>query len=149
MDNSKMVDVLNELIETSVDGKKGFAEASEKVTDASLKVEMSHRSQECALAAQQLESVVRAMGGTPATCGSVAGAAHRGWVAVKAAVADSNVAVLEEVERGEDHAKAEFRKALALDLPADARRLVESQYDGCMRNHDRIRELRDSYARAT
>lgn len=148
METSKVVDVLNELIETSENGKKGFAEAAEKATDASLKVELSQRAQQCAIAAQQLDSAVRTMGGEPAQGGTVAGAVHRGWVAVKAAVGDRNVAVLEEVERGEDHAKAEYKKALTLDLPPEARKLVEQQYDGCLRNHSRIRELRDQYARA-
>ncbi len=58
---------------------------------------------------------------------------------------DSNIAVLEEVERGEDHAKAAYKKALKADLPSATRSLVQKQYEGVVRNHDRIRDLRNAY----
>ncbi|MGQ0698354.1 MAG: PA2169 family four-helix-bundle protein [Panacagrimonas sp.] len=149
MDNKTVCKTLNDLIETSEDGKKGFAEAAEKATDASLKAELGKRALQCATAAQELQAVVRSMGGEPESGGSLTGAAHRGWVAVKTAiVGDNNVAVLEEVERGEDYAKAAYKKALATDLPMTAKTLVEKQYQGALRNHDRIRELRDTYRRA-
>lgn len=148
MDSNDVVKTLNELIETSEDGKKGFSEAAEKATDASLKAELAKRSQQCEAAVQELQSVVRALGGDPDQGGSVSGAAHRGWVAVKAAVGDSNVAVLEEVERGEDYAKSAYKKALAMELPMAVKAVVEQQYSGVLRNHDRMRELRNAYQRA-
>jgi uncharacterized protein (TIGR02284 family) len=78
--------------------------------------------------------------------GSVAGAVHRGWVNVKAAVSTrDDLAILEECERGEDVAKARYGKALESTLPQDIRSIVERQYDGVMKNHDQIRNLRDEY----
>lgn len=148
MDTDTVFKTLNELIETSEDGKKGFAEASDKATDDVLKVELNKRSLQCASAAQELQAIVLALGGEPEHSGTVAGAAHRGWVAVKAALGDTNIAVLEEVERGEDHAKAVYHKALRADLPIAARSVVEKQYEGVLRNHDRMRELRNAYKRA-
>lgn len=148
MDQDKVLKTLNELIETSENGKLGFAEASDKATDAMLKDELKKRSQQCARASQELQSVVIALGGKPEHEGTVAGAAHRGWVALKAAVGDNNIAVLEEAERGEDHAKAVYGKAMKIELPSSARAVVEKQYEGVMRNHDRIRELRNAYKRA-
>lgn len=148
MDTSDVVKTLNELIETSEDGKKGFSEAADKATDASLKAELSKRSAQCGVAVQELQTAVRSLGGAAEHGGSVTGAAHRGWVAVKAAVGDSNVAVLEEVERGEDYAKSAYKKALAMDLPMAVKAVVEHQYSGVLRNHDRMRELRNAYKRA-
>lgn len=148
MDTSDVVKTLNELIETSEDGKKGFSEAAEKATDASLKAELAKRSEQCSVSAQELRAVVRSLGGDAERSGSVTGAAHRGWVAVKAAVGDSNVAVLEEVERGEDYAKSVYKKALSMELPMAVKAVVEQQYSGVLRNHDRMRELRNAYKRA-
>ena len=54
-------------------------------------------------------------------------------------------AILEECERGEDFAKAAYKKALAKDLPADIRAVVERQYHGVIATHDRVRDLRDRY----
>lgn len=148
MNEKTAVKVLNELIETSEDGKKGFAEAADKATDATLKALFSDRARECGRAVDELQQAVKTLGGSPEEGGSIAGAAHRGWVAVKSAVTDSNIAVLEEVERGEDYAKAAYSKALDAELPPLARAIVQDQYQGVMRNHDRVRELRNSYKRA-
>jgi uncharacterized protein (TIGR02284 family) len=94
--------------------------------------------------------VVTRTGDEPERGGSVAGAVHRGWMNLKAAVAGrDDVAILEECERGEDVAKASYRKALEMkDLPADVRAAVQKQYDGVVRNHDQIRDLRKPLPRA-
>jgi len=70
---------------------------------------------------------------------------HRGWMNLKAAASGrTDLAILEECERGEDVAKARYRKALE-DVPEDIRMVVQRQYDGVVRNHDQIRDLRDRY----
>ena len=70
---------------------------------------------------------------------------HRGWMNSKAAASGrTDLAILEECERGEDVAKARYRKALE-DVPEDIRMVVQRQYDGVVRNHDQIRDLRDRY----
>ena len=61
-----------------------------------------------------------------------------------AASGRTDLAILEECERGEDVAKARYRKALE-DVPEDIRMVVQLQYDGVVRNHDQIRDLRDRY----
>lgn len=145
MQASDVIRTLNELIRTSEDGVKGFEQASRKATEPTLKSELYNRAHLCEKAAQDLQALVRSLGGEPLTDGSLPGAAHRGWVAVKAAFGDSEAAVLEEVERGEDHARAVYLKALAQDLPAPVRTLIEDQYQGVVGNHERIRDLLDSY----
>ena len=56
----------------------------------------------------------------------------------------SDLAMLEECERGEDAALARYRKALQLQLPADLRAVIERQAEGVQRNHDQIKQLRDA-----
>jgi len=71
---------------------------------------------------------------------------HRGWMDLKAKVAHrDDLAILEECERGEDVAKAKYRKALDASLPDDVRAVVQRQYDGVVSNHDAVRDLRDRY----
>lgn len=138
--------ILNGLIETSVDGEKGFRKAAEDAKSAELKGLFSERASECAQAVLELRAEVTRIGGEPEGHGSIAGALHRGWVAVKASVtSNDDLAVLEEVERGEDAAKKNYRDALSQNLPNEIRVLVEKQYQGVLRNHDRIRDLRDAY----
>jgi uncharacterized protein (TIGR02284 family) len=147
--STNVVSVLNDLVETSKDGEKGFLKAAEDTRDPSLKLLFQNRAQKCAEGARELQDVVARLGGKPETGGSVAGALHRGWVDVKSAVTGhSDHAILAECERGEDAAKKNYREALDKDLPADIRAVVERQYQGVVENHDRIRDLRDQYAAA-
>ena len=139
------IDVLNGLIHTSEDGHKGFNEAADVATDPQLKIFFRENAEDCERAVRELRAQVRELGGDPTSGGSVAGAAHRGWVKVKSVVEDPNRAVLEECERGQDVAKAAYTKALKAELPPAARALVERQAQGALRNHDRVRALRDEW----
>ena len=144
---ANVTSVLNELIETSRDGEKGFRTAAEDTKNAELKDIFLKRAEDCAKGASQLQQLVAKRGEKPEEGGSVAGAMHRGWVNLKATLTGrDDVAILEECERGEDVAKAKYRKALEDDdLPADARQVVQRQYEGVLRNHDQVRALRDRY----
>jgi len=138
--------ILNNLVETSKDGEKGFRTAAEDTQNTELKSIFVQRAGDCARGAAELQQLVSRMGEKPEQGGSVAGAMHRGWVDVKSAVTKrDDLAILEECERGEDVAKAKYRKALDEPLPDDIRAIVQRQYDGAIRNHDQIRDLRDRY----
>jgi uncharacterized protein (TIGR02284 family) len=146
--NEDTVKVLNDLIQTSEDGKKGFAEAAKEATKPELKTVFERRSADCGTAAIELQQLVESLGGKPKDSGTIAGAAHRGWTKVKTAVGDANIAVLEEVERAEDKAKAAYAKALTAELPQNVLSVVQRQHDSAVRNHDIIRDLRNSYKTA-
>ncbi len=148
MADKETVSVLNELIVTAEDGENGFKEAAEIAEDPRLKSLFAECARECKTAHVELQSRVKALGGEAKDHGSVAGAAHRGWIKVKAAVENKDIAVLEEVERGEDRAKAAYTKALKANLPPDIKALVQKQHDGALRNHDRIRDLRNEFKAA-
>jgi len=150
VNNSDALSVIYELIEMSIDGEKGFKDAAVLAEDSSLKSLFGERSKQCATAVVELESCAKALGDTAHEhTGSLAGTAHRSWQKLRAAMSESNLAVLEEVERGEDHAKAKYMKALKGDvLPPLARTVVQKQYDGVLQNHDRIGDIRNSYRNA-
>lgn len=138
------VKVLNNLIETSKNGEKGFLAAAEDTKNAELRQLFQRRAQDCASGAAELQAIVAQSGETPEDSGTVAGALHRGWVNLKAAVAGrDDLAILEECERGEDVAKKQYADALQENLPANIRAIVQRQYDGVLRNHDQVKALRD------
>jgi len=144
---ASITSILNNLIETSKDGEQGFRTSAESAQSADLKQLFMRRAEDCAKGAAELQAIVARLGKEPEDSGSVAGAIHPGWVNVKAAVAKrDDLAILEECERGEDVAKAAYRSALEeRDLPADIRAVVQKQYDGVLRNHDEVRNLRDRF----
>jgi uncharacterized protein (TIGR02284 family) len=141
------VSVLNDLIEVSCDGEQGFRKAAEDAKNPELKTLFSSRATEIGASVRELQSQVTALGGKPEDHGSVAGALHRGWVSLRSAVTDrTDLAILEETEKGEDVAKKKYADALQeTDLSFDIRALIERQYQGVLRNHDLIRDLRNRY----
>ncbi len=145
MSHDDIVDTLNDLIETSKDGEFGFQTCAEHATSSELRNLFSLRSKECQQAAAELQPLVLQYGGKPDHGGSATGALHRGWVAVRGSlVGYTDQAMLEECERGEDHALARYRKALNdTNLPEQARAVVARQQLGVQRNHDQIKLLRD------
>jgi uncharacterized protein (TIGR02284 family) len=145
-----LIHALNDLIECCRDGEYGFRASADQVKAANLRTLLQERAEQCRLAAEQLRPHVVQLGGNPEDHGSVLGAVHRGWVAMKAALTTyDDLAVLDECERGEDAALATYREALEQELPAPLRNLIESQYAGVQRNHEQIRELRDALRTTT
>jgi uncharacterized protein (TIGR02284 family) len=144
--SDEVLSILNDLLENSRDGEYGFRACADEVEDTQVKQVFENRAVQCAAAAEELATLIRALGGKADQGGSVSGALHRGWVHVKGTLgADSALSMLEECERGEDSAVARYRKALKNDLPADVLAVVQRQADGAQRNHDQIRDLRDQY----
>lgn len=142
--NDDTIEILNNLIETSKDGEYGFRTSAENVESSELKQLLMRRAEQCRQSAAELQTLVVSCGGEPDEGGSASGALHRGWVSVKGTLTgNSDAAVLEETERGEDVALASYRKAMAANLSMEVRATVEKQMQGVKRNHDEIRALRD------
>ena len=145
--NKEAISILNDLIETSKDGQEGFKSCAEDIKHPELKALFAKRSADCAAAAAELQAQVRALGGDPETSTSVAGDLHRRWVDVKSVFTGKDEeAVLNEAERGEDHALKAYKEALekiSKHNLVGIRDLVERQYHGVQRNHDQVKALRN------
>lgn len=136
------ISILNELIETCRDGQKGFHEAAEAVQSNHLRSMFMDFSAQRAQFVGQLQEAVRQLGGDPERSGSVAGALHRGWINLKAAItARDDGQIVAECERGEDVAKHTYEKAVSKSLPSEVRPLVETQYEQVKMAHDQVRGL--------
>jgi len=126
--HDEVVDVLNDLLETTRDGGHGFLACADEVESASMKQLFVDRAESCRRGEAELVALIRQYGGEPADGGTAAGALHRGWVHVKGTLgANSDLSILESCERGEDTAVARYRKALKQNLPADVRAVVQRQ----------------------
>lgn len=144
MSNDDVIDTLNELIEISKDGEYGFTAAAEHAKAPELRTLLTQRAVDCAQGARELQQHVEQLGGQPDTGGSASGAMHRGWVSVKATlVGHTDLALLEECERGEDKALARYRDACKEELPPAVMAVVERQRQGVQVNHDQIRDMRN------
>lgn len=138
--------VLEDLIETVEDGKKGFREAADHLDEE--RPDIARRMREFADERErfsaELREIAAAEGLEIVEDGSIAGAVHRGWISIKDALSSNDThAVLAAAETGEDHAVEEFEAALGEELPAGVREIVARQAAAVRDAHDAVKALRD------
>ncbi len=147
--NDDVISTLNGLIETCKDGQNGFQTAADGVKDSAHKTLFHTYGQQRSQFAGELQDAVRGLGGDPEKTGSVAAALHRGWIDIKSAVTGKDdAAIVNECERGEDSAMSNYKEALAMDLPANVRSVVERQYGQVKEAHDRISSMKKANERS-
>ncbi|HWB89497.1 MAG TPA: PA2169 family four-helix-bundle protein [Acidimicrobiia bacterium] len=150
MTDTKTISIVENLLETVEDGHRGFAEAADKLDDeghTDLAAEMRELSQQRLRMANELKALASAEGVTlqEKESGTVAGAVHRGWMALKDALSgDDAHAVLAVAEQGEDHAVQEFQSALDEDIAPAVMSVIQRQAGEVKTAHDRVRLLRDA-----
>jgi uncharacterized protein (TIGR02284 family) len=148
METEKVISTLNRLIETVKDGENGFRTAVDGLTDPNVKSLFQQYSRQRAEMARQLQAEVRRLGSDPEKAGSMAGAAHRGWINIKSIVTGKDdAAIIAEAERGEDSAKRTFDEALGEPLPPQTLALVRELAMKVHDAHDRVRALEQATAR--
>ncbi|WP_395396000.1 PA2169 family four-helix-bundle protein (plasmid) [Novosphingobium sp. BL-8A] len=86
------------------------------------------------------------MGGTPEDDSSFLGAAHRTFMDLKQPITGKDdKAIIQEVERGEDHIKAKFEDALRdNELEPSSRSAVEKAFVSVREGHDKMSALKQS-----
>lgn len=137
------VEVLNELIETTIDSANGYGEAAKEVDNTRFASTFASRAQERAQVTTQLQQQVRTLGGEPDDEGTVLAKAHRMFVNLRKSLHASDKAVVDEVERGEDHIKAKFEKALKDgELSPPTRSVIMQAYVSVKTGHDQMRDLK-------
>lgn len=140
--------ITTDLIETLEDGRKGFAAAAERLADTDrgdLRTAFVALSEQRATFSAELERMAAAYGDDIDEDGSVLAAAHRGWMAVKDALSGSDPdGVLDAAEQGEDHAVAEYQKALDADISPDLRVVLKRQFADVKQSHDQVKAWRDA-----
>lgn len=143
LSEQQLVDVLNDLLETCYDGREGFQTAAAAVTQPDAISLCQATAQRVDEAAAQLYAAIRDHGGQPADHGHTEARVHRGWIHLRAALAQrTDDAVLAEVERGEEESLRRYRRALAKDLPADMHDLVADQLADVEETLTQVRAVR-------
>lgn len=150
MTDTKTMAVVENLLETVDNGRRGFAEAADRLDEeghADLAAEMRELSEQRLRMSNELKALASAEGVSleEKGDGTVAGAIHRSWMALKdAATGDDPHAVLAAAEQGEDHAVKEFQRALDEEIPTSVMSVIERQAGEVRTAHDRVKLLRDS-----
>jgi uncharacterized protein (TIGR02284 family) len=146
--NDHDIAVLNSLIKTTLDSRKGFREASEDMSTPRFSQMFAEYAAERGAVASRLQEEVRRLGGDPEDDTSFLAGAHQTFMNLKAAIAGHNdKAVVNEVERGEDHIKSKYEAALKdQDLSPSTRQVITEAFSSVRSGHDRVSALKHSLA---
>ena len=146
MENKTQIATLNTLIATTIDSVKGYEDSAQNVDNENFREIFRQNADERQQVVGQLREEVRRLGGDPEESGSFMGAAHQRFEDLKAALTGRDEkAIVNEVERGEDHIKAKFEDALKDDaLSQPVRAAIETGYGSVRAGHDQMRDLKHS-----
>ena len=134
---------LNDLIETTLDSAEGYAEAAKESKQPQFTELFNNRAAERKLLAALLQAQVRQLGGEPEDSGTVLASAHRFFVNLRSKMSSGDTAVVDEVERGEDHIKAKYEHALKdTELSPRTRAVIEEAYGSVKAGHDQMRDIK-------
>jgi len=145
-EHSDAISTLNSLIATTIDSVTGYEDSAQNVDNERFREIFRQRANERQQIVEQLRSEVRRLGGDPEDSGTFLGKAHQRFEDLKAAITGRDEkAIINEVERGEDHLKNKFEEALRdTELSPTARVAIEQAFTSVRRGHDQMSQLKRS-----
>ena len=148
MTNTNDVSVLNNLIKTTLDSMKGYEDAAKDADSTQYATMFADFARDRAQVATKLQDQVRALGGEPELDSSMLAAAHRAFMDLKQAVTGKDdKAIIQEVERGEDHIKAKFEEAIKdADVSPTTLAAIKDGFTSVREGHDKMSALKHSLA---
>lgn len=90
---------------------------------------------------------MRSLGGKPEDDGTVLASAHRMFVNLRTSLTKAdNKAVVDEVERGEDHIKSKFEDAMKDDeISPHTLSVIADVYTSVRNGHDQMRDIKQAF----
>lgn len=141
MENSKTIEVLNDLLHITNDRIKGFERVEGKVWESysDLKGEYDRMISQSKIMKSEIINLITERGGNPDDTSSIAGNLHRAWIDIKNSlpVTNNDQETLENVVFGEKHAIEAYDNALksgylseeSLEIIADQLKSLKVSYN--------------------
>jgi uncharacterized protein (TIGR02284 family) len=145
-ETSHDISTLNDLIATTYDSMNGYTEAARNSGNQRFVAMFTARSVEREAAIRTLRAEVVRLGGKPDDDGTVLGGAHRMFMNLKSVVSGRDeVAIITEIEQGEEHIMAKFEDAIADgDLAPQVMHTIRECFVSVRQGHDEMRDLKHS-----
>ena len=143
--NRETVDALQELIQVNIDSRDGFNEAASQLEDMTISSMFRQLGEDRNEQASELRTIVAANREEPEDSGSMAAAAHRMLIDIRAALGGGIPVILSEAERGEDWIKSKYEEVLKATAGSAVNDVLQRHYAAVKAAHDRVRDMRDAY----
>lgn len=133
------IQTLNDLLKSCQDCEFGFRACADSAQADDIRALLRRRSEECKAAAAEMAAHVLRLGGEPERSAS-----HHEWMGTRSTLSThTDLAALQECERGEDAALERYADALNKPLEPAAKEVIDSQRMNTKRSHDQLRAMRD------
>ena len=142
------ISVLNGLIKTTLDSMNGYEDAAKDAESTQFATMFADFARDRAQVATKLQNQVRTLGGEPELDSSMLAAAHRTFMDLKQAITGKDdKAIINEVERGEDHIKAKYEDAMKdTDVSPATQAVIKDGFASVREGHDKMSALKHSIA---
>ncbi len=142
MANDQHVKVLNDLIASCHDAEEGYAKAAKGAHNTRISDHLTKLSGEREHFASELYQVVRSLGGEPARDAHFGGILHRGWVDLETRIrSKGEVELIRECIEGEQSTVHHYQHALGMELPHEARSVVQRQFETIQSDLQRLEQM--------
>jgi uncharacterized protein (TIGR02284 family) len=131
-------DVLNSLIETTIDSVDGYRRSADEATDHRFSDHFRQWAGAREAVVARLRERVRELGGTPEDDGSLLAAAHRQFLGLRDALTGrDDKAIIAEVDRGESYLNGKWETALNDgELLPETKSLIAELYQSVRSGHE-------------
>jgi uncharacterized protein (TIGR02284 family) len=142
-----VIHVFNSLVETTLDSADGYEKAAQLARNPRFKSLFQERALSRVRLSEELKNEIHSFGAQSPHDGSVLGQAHRVFVALRDKIGgQSDLAVIEEVERGESFIRERFQKAFQDDaVPGRARQIIERAYSSISADYEEVAALKGEF----
>jgi uncharacterized protein (TIGR02284 family) len=137
------ISVLNKLVEAAIDSVEGYTEAAGDARKPFFHDHFLRRAAERQKVRSMLQTQVHLLGGEPYDEGTFLAPTHRVFALLCKAMSSDDKAVVDEVERAEEHIKAKFEDALKDDeISVASREVIQRGYASVLSGHSEMRALK-------
>lgn len=135
------IENFNRLIGINNDAINGYREAADLVENDGYKSFFREMVQQREAFVTELANVVTELEGSPENDGNAKGLLHRMWMKVRTAVSDSDKALFDEIERGEQAAIDVYEDVLESALSEEQRTMVVAQLEKIRKAHNKVKSM--------
>lgn len=151
MNNSKLENKLNDLIERNCDAEKGYDTVIENLEDEKFKSLLEHSISERGRFGHDLKAIMDDLKLKPEIGTSVGGDVHIAWMALRSALSlNPQTAMFDEVIRGETHAEEAYEKVLnETELQSSHTAILQNHLHSIRQTKTKFQALKDAVIAST
>jgi len=129
MDNTKIIEGLNDLLAKNYDSERGYKNAASETNDHILSAFYKQKASQRYTFGHQIKDHITSLGGTPEKGTSVLGDIHNAWIDFKTALSlNKEEALLDAIEDGEEACIKDYTNFLQMDnIPSTCRNTISQQ----------------------